>query len=168
VLETIGDRVEDIEDELIEAPDEEALIRIFRLKRTLVYLRRAVWPLRDAVGNLLRGEIRFIRKPTLPFLRDLHDHTLRAVDLIETYRDMVSGMVDIYMSSVSNRMNDVMRVLTVIATIFIPLTFIAGVYGMNFDRMPELHWDWGYYVVWGVMVGVAVALLVYFRRRRWL
>lgn len=168
VLEVVGDRIEDIEDELIEDPDEKALTDIFRLKRTLVYLRRAVWPLRDAVGSLLRGEIRFVRKATLPFLRDVNDHTLRAVELIETYRDMVSGMVDIYMSSVSNRMNEVMRVLTVIATIFIPLTFIAGVYGMNFDRMPELHWDWGYYAIWGVMAAVAVALLLYFRRRGWL
>jgi len=168
VLETIGDRIEDIEDELIQEPDQKALTDIFRLKRTLVYLRRATWPLRDAMGNLLRGETRFVRKSTLPFVRDLHDHTLRVVDLIETYREMVSGMVDIYMSSVSNRMNDVMRVLTVIATIFIPLTFIAGVYGMNFDHMPELHWDWGYYAVWAVMVAVAVTLLVYFWRRRWL
>ena len=168
VLETIADRIEAAEDELIEAPDEDALTEIFRLKRTLVYLRRAVWPLRDAVGALVRGETRFVKKATLPFLRDLHDHALRAVDLIETYRDMVGGMVDIYMSSVSNRMNDVMRVLTVIATIFIPLTFIAGVYGMNFDHMPELHWPWGYYAVWGVMVAVAIALLMFFRRRRWL
>lgn len=168
VLETIGDRIEELEDAVVGRPDQDALNEVFRLKRTLVFVRRAIWPLRDAVGTLVRGELALLRKSTAPFLRDLYDHVLRSVDLTETYRDMVAGMLDIYMSSVSNRMNDTMRVLTVIATIFIPLTFIAGVYGMNFDNMPELHVDWGYYAVWGVMAAVAIGLLLFFRRKDWL
>lgn len=168
ILEAIGDAMEDIEDELLEQPSVEALHRIYEIKRTLVTFRRGVWPLREAIATVERGGSGLVKRGTLPYLRDVHDHTLQVADAIDTYRDMVSGMIDLYMSSVSNRMNEVMKVLTVIATIFIPLTFIVGVYGMNFEHMPELHWAWGYPATWGVMLLVAGGLLIAFKRKGWM
>jgi magnesium transporter len=167
VLERLGDRIADLEDDILVSPDRDTLEEVFGVKRSLVELRRAVWPLRDALAAMGRGDTPLIASGTLPYLRDVQDHALRVIDTIETYRDMATTMVEMYMSSVSNRLNEVMRVLTVIATIFIPLTFIAGVYGMNFSFMPELRWHWGYPVIWGVMVAIAVGLVVYFRRRGW-
>lgn len=168
VLEKIGEGVEDIEEELIADPSPETLHLIHRLKRELIYLRKSVWPLREVIGGLERLETDLIDKKTGIYLRDVYDHTIQVIDTVETFRDMVSGMLDIYLSSVSNRMNEVMKVLTIIATIFIPLTFIAGIYGMNFAHMPELGWQWSYPLVWLVMGCVAVAMLIYFRRRQWL
>ena len=168
VLERLGDQIEELEDAVIADPSRERLEDIFEAKRGLVELRRMVWPLRDALAGMGRGDTPLIRHDTLPYLRDVHDHTLRVIDTIETYRDTAATMVEMYMTGVSNRMNEVMRVLTVIATIFIPLTFIAGVYGMNFINMPELHWRWGYPAVLGVMGVTTVFLLMFFRRRGWL
>ncbi len=167
VLERVGDRIAELEDEVLESPGREALQQIFSIKGSLVELRRAAWPLRDALSAMSRGDTPLIQPATLPYLRDVQDHALRVIDTIETYRDMATTMVEMYMSSVSNRLNEVMRVLTVIATIFIPLTFVAGVYGMNFRFMPELAWHWGYPLIWGVMIAIALGLLVFFRRRGW-
>ena len=168
VLEKIGERVEDIEEEVVSDPDPETLQHIHRLKRELILLRKSVWPLREVIGGMERAETDLIDQKTGIYLRDVYDHTIQIIDTIETFRDMVSGMLDIYLSSVSNRMNEVMKVLTVIATIFIPLTFIAGVYGMNFAHMPELDWRWSYPLVWLTMTVIAVAMLIYFRRKEWL
>ncbi|KPJ57833.1 MAG: magnesium transporter, partial [Planctomycetes bacterium DG_23] len=130
--------------------------------------RKSVWPLREEISALQRGESRLISKPTGIFLRDVYDHTIQVIDTIESLRDMLSGILDIYLSSISNKMNEVMKVLTIIATIFIPLTFVAGIYGMNFKFMPELGWWWAYPLVWLVMGCVAVTMVIYFRRRRWI
>ncbi|MFO8133361.1 MAG: magnesium/cobalt transporter CorA [Thermoplasmatota archaeon] len=167
-LEKIGEAVEDIEEELIADPSPETLQLIHRLKRELIYLRKSVWPLREVIGGLERAETDLIDQKTGIYLRDVYDHTIQVIDTVETFRDMVSGMLDIYLSSVSNRMNEVMKVLTIIATIFIPLTFIAGIYGMNFAHMPELDWRWSYPLVWLAMTAIAVAMLIYFHRKEWL
>jgi magnesium transporter len=168
VLEEVGEAVEELEAQVTEHPETEHLQRIREMKRAMIEMRRTVWPLREVVSVLLRGDSKRFKRTTLVFLRDLHDHVLRVVDVAETLREMIGSMLEIYLSNVSNRMNEVMKVLTVMASLFIPLTFIAGVYGMNFANMPELQWRYGYWVVWGVMLAVAIALLVYFRRRRWL
>ncbi len=168
VVERLGERVEEVEEELISHPDQGTLQHIYELRRQLLLLRRAIWPLREVVGELQRGTSPLIAPSTLIYLRDLHDHIFQVMDTVETLREMVAGMIDIYLSSVSNRLNEVMKVLTIIATIFIPLTFIAGWYGMNFENMPELSARWGYPAVFAVSVVVAVTMLVYFRRRRWL
>jgi magnesium transporter len=173
VLEDFGLQLEDLEERILQAASSDTLGRIHVVKRELILLRRMLWPQRDVVNELLRGDQKLVREDTLVYLRDCYDHTVQVMDLIETYRDMSASMLDIYLSSVSNRMNEVMRVLTVIATIFIPLTFIAGVYGMNFDRtagpwsMPELGWPFGYGLVWLLMIAVALGMLVFFRRRGW-
>ncbi len=142
--------------------------RIHRLKRQMIFLRKSVWPLREVISRMERAESPLLKKTTGIFLRDVYDHTIQVIDNIETFRDMLSGMLDMYLSSVSNRMNEVMKFLTIIGTIFIPLTFLAGVYGMNFRFMPELEWKYGYFVVWGVMIAVGASLLVYFRKKKWL
>ena len=131
-------------------------------------LRRAVAPLRDELVLLLREPPRYFSAATTPYLRDLYDHTLHAIDTVETYRDMTSGLQELYLSTLSNKSNDVMKVLTIIATIFIPLTFIVGIYGMNFDNMPELHWQWGYFAVLGFMGRVSLGMLWFFRKKKWL
>ena len=168
VLENLGEQIEDLEEELITNPDASTLQTIHHLKREMIFLRKSVWPLREAISSLERGESPLFQPETLVYLRDVYDHTIQVIDTIETFRDMVSGMLDIYLSSVSNRMNEVMKVLTIIATIFIPLTFIAGIYGMNFANIPELHWRWGYFVVLGVMIIIAIGMVIYFRRKGWM
>jgi magnesium transporter len=168
VLESTGDQIEELEDLLVESPDPETLRDVYRVKRSLVELRRVVWPLRDALAIMGRGDTPLIQGTTLPYLRDVQDHTLRVIDTIETFRDMSATLVEMYMSGSSHRLNDVMRVLTVIATIFIPLTFMVGVYGMNFDVLPELHWPWAYPALWVAMMAVAVGMLAFFRRRGWI
>ena len=168
VLEGVGETLEFLEEELVADPRPETLQTIHNLKRDMIILRKSVWPLREVVGGLLRGEPSLIGESITVYLRDVYDHTIQVIDTIETFRDMISGMLDIYLSSVSNRMNEVMKVLTIIATIFIPLTLIAGLYGMNFKYMPELEWRWGYPLVWLVMLTVAVLMLLYFRRKKWL
>ena len=172
-LEKIGDEVELLEERVIAAPFPDTFREIRRLKQRLLQVRRAVWPARDAMNELLREESALVRPETKVFLRDCYDHTVQVMDMVETYREMASGLVDEYMSSVSNRMNEIMKVLTVIATLFIPLTFVVGIYGMNFDRgaspynMPELGWRYGYPAVLAAMAVVAAGMLYYFRRNKW-
>jgi magnesium transporter len=168
VLEQVGEKIEFLEEELVTNPTPETLQTIHNLKREMIFLRRSVWPLREVIGALERGESSLIQESTEIYLRDVYDHTIQVIDAIETFRDMISGMLDIYLSSVSNRMNEVMKVLTIIATIFIPLTLIAGIYGMNFQYMPELGWRWGYPMVWLIMLVIGALMLVYFRRKKWL
>ena len=168
ILEKLGEAIEEIEDKLVTDPRSETLQVIHNLKRETVFLRKSVWPLREVISRLERSESPLINKSTFVYLRDVYDHTIQVMDSVETFRDMLSGMLDIYLSSVSNRMNEVMKVLTVIATIFIPLTFIAGIYGMNFKFMPELGQPWGYPAVLILMLTIAVVMLIYFRRKKWL
>ncbi|MBU0544560.1 MAG: magnesium/cobalt transporter CorA [Proteobacteria bacterium] len=168
ILDRLGERIEDLENALISNPAPETLRSIQSLKRELILLRKSVWPLREMIGSLARSDSPLIREPSVIYFRDVHDHAVQVIDTIETYRDMLSGMLDIYLSTISNKMNEIMKVLTIIATIFMPLTFIAGVYGMNFKYMPELEWAWGYFVIWGVMLAIAVWMLVYFKRKKWL
>lgn len=168
LLEKIGDYIEVLEDGLITEPTKETLTELHAIKREMIFLRKAVWPLRELINNMERSESELIKDSTDVYLRDLYDHTVRVIDTVETYRDLLSGMMDIYLSSVSNKMNEVMKVLTIISTIFIPVTFIAGVYGMNFDYMPELHSRWGYIGVWVLMLTIMVLMVRYFRRKKWL
>jgi magnesium transporter len=168
VLERIGERIETLEDEMVTAPTPDTLSAIHSLKREMIFLRRSVWPLRELLGSLERGETALIREPTQIYLRDVYDNTIQVMETIETYRDVLSGMLDIYLSSISNRLSQVMKVLTIISTIFIPLTFIAGVYGMNFKHMPELEWPWGYPAILTFMGVAAASMLACFRRKKWL
>lgn len=168
ILEALGDRVELLEDDLLLNPSREILQEIHTLKRKMISLRRSVWPLREVINKLDRTESNLIRKSTKIYIRDVYDHTIQVIDAIENYRDILSGMLDTYLSSLSNRMNEVMKTLTIIATIFIPLTFIVGVYGMNFEYMPELKWHWGYFGVWMVIVIIAIVMVGYFRKKKWL
>lgn len=168
LLENIGDKIESIEDKVVLNPSVETVNTIHDIKRKLINLRKSVWPLREVIGKLERDESTLIKKSTAIYLRDVYDHTIQVIDTIETYRDIISGMLDIYLSSVSNKMNEVMKVLTIIATLFMPLTFIAGIYGMNFRYMPELGWKWGYPLVLLVMVGVVIIMVIYFKRKKWL
>lgn len=167
ILEKIGDKIEMLEDELIKHPSTKTLTYIHHMKREMIYLRKAAWPLRELISNLERSESKLIKKGTGIYLRDVHDHAIRVIDTVETFRDLLSGMMDIYLSSVSNKMNEVMKTLTIISTIFIPVTFIAGVYGMNFDYMPELRSRYGYIGVWIVMFAVMGAMVIYFKRKKW-
>jgi magnesium transporter len=168
ILERLGERIEVLEEELIRAPTAKTLHEIHRLKREMIFLRKAVWPLREVIAGLQRGESPLIQEQTKVYLRDVYDHTIQIIDAVETFRDMVSGMLDIYLSSVSNRLNAVMKVLTIITTVFMPLTFIAGIYGMNFEHMPELKWPWGYPVVLSGMGLIAFLMLIYFKKKKWL
>ena len=174
VLEHIGERVEDLEDRLMDDPRPEHLTTIRNLKREMLSMRRAVWPLREILAALERSETKLIHHETRPYLRDLYEHVIQVIDNVETYRETVSSLQDIYLSSVSNKMNEVMKVLTIIATIFIPLGFLAGVYGMNFDtetsplNMPELGSPYGYLGFWGMVLLVAMGLVWFFRRKKWL
>jgi len=168
ILEKVGEKIETMEDQLVTEPTEKTLQQIHALKREMISLRRSIWPLREVISGAQRTESELIRESTDVYLRDVYDHTIQIIDTIENFRDMVSGMLDIYLSSISNRMNAIMKVLTIIATIFIPLTFVAGVYGMNFVHMPELKWRWAYPAVWLVMIVIAAVMLVYFRRKKWL
>jgi len=168
VLEKIGEDIEELEEAVIGKPAPETVESIHNLKRELLFLRKSVWPLREAVAGLEKGGSSLIQEKTVLYLRDVYDHTIQVIDTIETFRDMVSGMMDAYLSGLSNRMNEVMKVLTIIATLFIPLTFIAGVYGMNFKVMPELEWHYGYGLVWLLMILVTLFMLLYFRKKKWL
>lgn len=168
ILERLGERMEALEQELITEPTVATLHEIYRLKRDLLALRKSVWPLREVTDRLERKEVPLIKPETAVFLRDVYDHTIQVIDTVEVHRELVSGMLDTYLSSLSNRMNEVMKVLTIIATIFIPVTFIAGVYGMNFANMPELQNPWGYYLALGIMASLALTMVAFFRRRKWL
>jgi magnesium transporter len=173
VLERYGEQIEALEAELLVNPSRNTIQEVHRIKRELLLLRRAAWPERDVISAMQREESDVIHRETQVFLRDCYDHIIQIIDMIETYRDLAAGMLDIYLSSVSNRMNEIMKVLTIISTIFIPLNFIAGVYGMNFHtehpmNMPELSWPWGYPYVLGMMATVAILLVIYFKRKGWL
>ena len=168
VLETLGEEIDDIEEELARNPTLKMLHKIRILKKEMIFLRKSVWPLREVVSGLQRGESALIQQSTQVYLRDVYDHTIQVIDTIESFRDMLSGMLDIYLSSISNKINEIMKVLTIFAAIFIPLTFVAGIYGMNFEFMPELKWHWGYPAIMIVMATIATALLVYFKRKKWL
>ena len=167
VLERIAEEIESLEDRIMIDPTTDLLQKIHNLKRELIFLRKSVWPLREAVSALERCESDLIQEKTAIYLRNVYDHTIQIADTIETFRDMVSGMLDVYLSSVSNKMNEVMKVLTIIATIFIPMTFLAGIYGMNFKNMPELEWAWGYPLVWCIILVVGLIMIFYFRRKKW-
>ncbi|MBN2181617.1 MAG: magnesium/cobalt transporter CorA [Sedimentisphaerales bacterium] len=174
ILEKLGEKIESMEEELVSDPNEKTLKQIHVLKREMIYLRKSVWPLRELISGIERNESNLIQKATGAYLRDVYDHTIQVIDTVESFRDMVSGMLDIYLSSISNRMNAVMKVLTIIATIFIPLTFIAGIYGMNFKtdvspwNMPELGWKWGYPAVLLLMLIVTGIMIYYFKKKKWL
>jgi magnesium transporter len=168
VLERLGEKIELLEEELVAHPTTGTLQEIQKFKNEMIFVRRVVWPLREVLSGLGRKESPLIKETTEIYLRDVYDHSVQVMDTIEVYREMLSGMLDIYLSSVSNRLNSVMKVLTIIATIFMPLTFIAGIYGMNFKYMPELEWRWGYPAVWLVVVVIGISMLIYFRKKKWL
>ena len=168
MIEQLGEQIESLEELLLSDPEQSTLIRINELKREVIMLRKSIWPLREVISGLQRGESPIFKKKTMVFLRNVYDHTIQVLDIVETYRDLLSGLTDLYMSSLSQKMNEVMQFLTIIGTIFIPLTFIAGVYGMNFEIMPELRWRYGYPIMMGLMAVMAFVLLIYFRRKKWL
>ena len=167
ILEKIGDNLAQLEEDLLDNPNQSVLARIHHYKRQLMVLRKSVWPLREVISELYKEDSPLIREDTRVFLRDLYDHTIQVLDTVEIFRDTVSGLQDLYMSAVGNRMNEIMKVLTIMASIFIPLTFIAGIYGMNFEYIPELKWHYGYFMAWGVMLGCVVGMVIYFRSKRW-
>lgn len=174
LLESYGERLEEIEDEILRHPSSAVVVELHRLKRELLTLRRTMWSQREVVHGLLRESSARIGTETRLFLRDVYDHSVRIIELVETFRELASDLMDLYLSSISNRLNEIMRVLTVISTIFIPLTFVVGVYGMNFDpdvsmwNMPELRWPYGYVMIWLVMLAIAAGLYAYFWRKGWL
>jgi magnesium transporter len=168
ILEKLGERIDLLEEELIASPGKAIMEQLYQLKRELLFLHKAVWPLREVLAALERRESPIIQETTAPYLRDVYDHVVQVIDSVEIYRDMLSTMLDLYLSSVSFRLNEVMKVLTVIATIFMPLTFIAGVYGMNFKYQPELEWRYGYFAALTLMAAIAIGMLFYFKRKKWL
>jgi len=168
VLEKIGESIEGLEEDLMTYPDSATLNRIYKLKREALFLRKFVWPVREIIRKSDKMESLIFTEDTKRYFSDLYDHTIQVIDTVETYRDMISGMLDLYLSSVSHRMNEIMKVLTIIATIFIPLTFIAGVYGMNFEFMPELKWPFGYFGVLGLMMVTALIMVIFFKSKKWL
>jgi len=168
ILENIGEKIEILQESVLSEPDPAHLREIQGLRREMAFLRRSIWPLREAINALQRTESPLIGETVVPYLRDVYDHTIQVIETIEALRDAISSTLDIYLSSLSNKMNEVMKVLTIIATIFIPLTFIAGIYGMNFKYMPELEWHWGYPAIWLVMLILGGLMLLGFRRKNWL
>jgi magnesium transporter len=168
ILEKFGDKIESIETELIGNPTQKTVQRIYQLKREMIFLHNAVWPLREVVSTIGKHESPLIKESTAPYLRDVYDHVVHIIDSVDIYREMLSSMLDMYLSSVSNRLNEVMKVLTAISLIFMPLTFIVGVYGMNFKYMPELEWRYGYFIALLVMLGIGIAMFLYFKRKKWL
>ena len=167
ILEKMEDHIDTLENQILSQGGTNPMAEIHNLKRQLIFLRRAVWPLREMVNALEKDEGQFIRDETKPYLRDVYEHAVQVIDAVEAIRDISSGLHDIYLSTVSNSMNVVMKVLTIIATIFIPLTFVAGIYGMNFQYMPELAWRWGYPAAIGIMLLVAMGMVIYFKRKKW-
>lgn len=168
VLEAIGDQIEIVEEHIISHPEPQNARTIYRLKRQILLLRKAIWPMREALSHLMHSETNLISKFTNLYLRDVYDHAVQAIDSVETFRDMLSSMLDMYLSSLTNRMNEVMKTLTIIATIFIPITAIASIYGMNFQYIPGLYEHWGFAAIFGLMIAVAVAMLIYFRKKKWI
>ena len=168
ILEKLGNNIEILEEELIRDVNQKTLHEIHSLKKEMIFLRKSVWPLREVVNNLQKEESHLIKDSTKIFLRDVYDHTIQVMDTIESFRDMLAGMLEIYLTNITNRTNTVMKVLTIIATIFMPPTFIVGIYGMNFKYMPELDWKWGYPIVMLLMLFIALSMLLYFKRKKWI
>lgn len=168
ILEILGEDIEELEDKILFNPAKEDLNKMHNLRRDMIYLRKSVWPLRELLAGLQRNETGIIRRETQIFIRDVYDHTIQVIDTIESYRDMVMGMLETYLSSLSNKMNEVMKVLTIIATIFIPLTFLSGVYGMNFSHFPELQYGWMYpWGFWIFIFAITLLMIIYFKRKNW-
>jgi magnesium transporter len=168
ILEKLGDKLERIEDKLLITANEKSLRELYTLKKEILIIRRSIWPLREVLIKMEREETSLIEEGTRIFIRDIYDHAIQVIDTIESYRDMLASMLDLYQSTLSNRINSVMKVLTIISTIFIPLTFIVGVYGMNFHFMPELEWKYGYLMVWIIMLLIAGIMIMYIRKKKWL
>ena len=168
ILEGLGENIESLQEQMVSEPKQEDLKIIQHIKRDMLFFRKSVWPLRELISGLARSESTLIKEDVLVYVRDVYDHVIQAIDTIETFRDMLSAMLDIYLSSVGNRMNQVMKVLTIIATIFIPMTFLAGIYGMNFKYMPELEWKYAYLVFWLVVVTVFIIMIALFKKKKWL
>jgi magnesium transporter len=168
ILENVGEKIETLHMELLENPKKETLHKLNIAKRELLELRKSIWPLREVVSQFERGETDLVKKTTYIYLRDVYDHIIQVIDQIETYREMLAGMLDIYLSSISNKLNEVMKVLTLISTIFMPLTFLAGVYGMNFHYLPELYWRPSYFIWWGLCAAIAISMIILFKKKKWL
>jgi magnesium transporter len=168
ILEKIGEKIEHLEERLHVQPTPAILQAIHDLKREMIYFRKQVWPIREILSTWQKTESSIVQETNKIFISDVYDHTIQVIDTIESFRDIISGMMDLYLSTVSNKMNEVMKVLTIIATIFIPLTFVAGIYGMNFKFMPELEWKWSYPVLWVLLIVIFCGMLLYFRRKKWL
>ncbi|MBA3062761.1 MAG: magnesium/cobalt transporter CorA [Atribacteria sp.] len=167
IIEKLDEEIENLEDKVIIQPNPSNVQAIHKLKRDLIFLRKSVWPLREVISFLEKGESPLVLESTNIYLRDVYGHTIQVMDTVETLRDIISGILDIYLSSINTRMNEIMKVLTIIATIFIPLTFITGIYGMNFQYMPEIKWFWGYPAVLSIMVAIGIGMLIYFKRKKW-
>jgi magnesium transporter len=168
IMEKMGERIEVLEEQLTDNAETDIVRQIHNLKREVIHLRKQVWPMRDMLSRLTKGEFDLMEQANYIYWGDVYDHIVQLMDTIESYRDALSGMLDLYLTTISNRMNQVMKVLTIMATIFIPLTFIAGVYGMNFKQMPELEWPWGYGLIWAVMITIAVVMIILFKKKKWL
>ncbi|HOO45497.1 MAG TPA: magnesium/cobalt transporter CorA [Deltaproteobacteria bacterium] len=167
VLEDIADYIEEAEEVLLAKPDADTLQTIHSLKNDVLFLRKSIWPLREIINVLERGESQLVRESTRIYFRDVYDHTIQIMDTLDTFRDIITGMLDTYLSSMSNRMNEIMKVLTIFASIFIPLTFIAGIYGMNFEYMPELKWPWAYPAIWMFMIVAGTTMVIAFKKKKW-
>jgi magnesium transporter len=168
ILEQMGEEIEIMQEEALENPTTKTLNAIHDARHRVVYLRKTIWPMREMIGSMMRGESELFRSSTMVYLQDVYDHVIQVIDTVETYRDLLAGTLDTYMSSVSNKMNEIMKVLTVMATMFIPLTFLAGVYGMNFKNMPELEWRYAYPAFWVLVVVVFLIMAMWFRNKKWL
>ncbi|MGD2186444.1 MAG: magnesium/cobalt transporter CorA, partial [Desulfobacterales bacterium] len=168
ILEKIGEKIEQFEDRVHSEPTPEILQKIHELKREIIYFRKQVWPIREVLNVWHKTESPLVDDANNVFINDVYDHTIQVIDTIESFRDIIAGMMDLYLSTVSNRMNEVMKVLTIMATIFIPLTFVAGIYGMNFKFMPELEWKWSYPLLWILLIVIFLSMLFYFKRKKWL
>jgi len=168
VLEAFGEKIEALEAELLSDPTPNSLQHLYAMKRDVIFFRKQVWPIREMLNRLVKEESPLIDKSVDVFISDVYDHTIQIIDTIESFRDLMAGLLDIYLSTISNRMNAIMKMLTIMATIFIPLTFIAGIYGMNFDYMPELKWHWAYPALWVIFISIFVGMLAWFKHKRWL
>ncbi len=168
ILEQYGDLLERMEDEIVDSATSDVQRRIHQVKRELALLRRVIWPMREVINTLQRNENDEISAYAKAYMRDVYDHTVQVMDVVETYREMVGGLNDLYMSAVSNRMNEIMKVLTIMASVFIPITFVAGVYGMNFEFIPELHWKYSYGVFWCICLSIICGLTFFFYKRGWI
>lgn len=168
ILEKLTEKLEGLEERVLLNPDETIPINIQSLKKEILLLRKTLWPLREAIHNLNNQETDLFDETTHPYLQDLYDHTIQVVDTLESFRENASGIMDLYQSTIGNKMNEIMKVLTIVASIFIPLTFVAGIYGMNFENMPELKWSYGYFMAWAIMFIIGVSLIILFKKRKWL